>query len=1443
MGSIARNVFDFCYNHGREIAKSTAVLSGSVCITMGIEHFLDKTWIYDSRSDLGAICFVTGVNAVAYAVSHVALRELIWPWLLENPETIMLRNCNAECEQAEQELEKAHHDFKDVNIELQGVKEGIEVTIRNLEAGSKVLENNWLLAKSKRDTFAKTSILSPLEAIGNKIELKAVWLTNTTQERGLAKEALLATLNKFGTEATTAKQAITDEKNSKKKQEVEKDRLEAALVTNSKNTSDHIIKDRIENANLDRLKLRQETTATNLKKVNEEIAKINIDIAKSKNEEALKQARAAYYINEQEAIQGAYMHHKKETTTPAPRIKNPEALGDNSLRSLEILSLEKLQDLKKKMEALKEPLADAAKNAEDKWIKTAKELTNKNSEFLIKFKYQLLYFRNSFLIKIKHLEEKKKAAIQRINEEKDRILVYQEEIQTKIKKKQRKLTDKAKYPNGNPKIPAFEAQYKKETEKVTEKEEQAIKAGEFFDKLIKILYAAIREIEDLKLGTESGVDTLNKTLDPPNWIEAAQYPRSIIDRSIMFPYRQLISDTVQDNINEYTNFNKLNAFLYFKFNSITIDAKKTIEELKVYEPTLIEQKIPLLRQLYKELKIAQEDYFAKIRNSNQLSHQFELLLTLYTPLLAKHEAYEATKEKLTGEIKTREAGFIVEQQILASAEGRLQALLEEQDKITKERNESQEKKNIIKQKLADFSIEQQTLKREKEEIEDEISEISKRLKAQEDIEATAKTNSAVINQAITSLAQLEKLDGDFQLALEEHTKEHNRLLKIKAELEGRTNQANKNLPLVKTAQEDKRKKLEAAKKKRFEAIQSLASTDLRIALSNFLSSITNKCKAAEDFYNWKALNLNKTTSRRFVVHQATSHMVKARINLANLKRRMALQEALLTQENPTIPKTIELKYALAVYHQKKHRLDQEWRVANTEEKPAIRKAYLSILKKEEELLYDFFISKIIRGPLKKDQTSQTLREKCAHKAMIGLVEVILDKMLTERIRSKHDRHPYPYHTIKTLKKYLAEHINLIKMKDLSNTISSLERLKLETKLKEIKNNESRVVQIGFKDFLLSLASLADIKNDIANQNHKIVIEKLKTMKKIKGEELAAKYSMYLNKIEAKESLPAHEFPKFLESLTSLTELKDDILSRKDEQAIEKLRTLKEVMGDDLANSYESFLNLITSEQNKESEIAIKIEKDRLIQILIQELEPHAVNENKYLMIINEIIKDKMFNADIILNKIEKLKIELETIRSFHEDILNLKYARLINVLEANLSLNVAPSAIIEAFGGTLDTIVRLKSHVPVEKIQVFKEKLSLIEQYNNKPYLEDHENQIKEFGDKKNIYAAQKYAYKKMIETAEEKYFDKIIKDKNLRAPSSSKEKKLSLNEKVSYYAVPTISLIILLSESLKQASIKTGRLSFEAGIVIWGIMTGVHLCIQTTFPRAHYLFQKTIPR
>lgn len=278
MANIARAGLSFFQNHGWEMAKSSIVLSGSIGITLSLERLFDQKWVFDQRwikdgySYYPTIVFATAVNAVAYAVSHVMLRELVWPWLLEDSRTKELRKCNAECEQAAEALEKAHYDFKkNTNINLQVDNKSLHIRIINLETGLKNLESDRNKLKGKRDVFTRTSILNLLDSIDSRTEEMEGWLTKKDLRLDLALNDLTEILKKNKQEAANENNAWEKENSAKTAQEKSKANKETDLKANEDAEREQLISIKTEEATY-------KTLDTTRKKVEEDITKLEGEI-------------------------------------------------------------------------------------------------------------------------------------------------------------------------------------------------------------------------------------------------------------------------------------------------------------------------------------------------------------------------------------------------------------------------------------------------------------------------------------------------------------------------------------------------------------------------------------------------------------------------------------------------------------------------------------------------------------------------------------------------------------------------------------------------------------------------------------------------------------------------------------------------------------------------------------------------------------------------------------------------------------------------------------------------------------------------------------------------------------------------------------------------------------------------------------------------------------
>ena len=284
--------------------------------------------------------------------------------------------------------------------------------------------------------------------------------------------------------------------------------------------------------------------------------------------------------------------------------------------------------------------------------------------------------------------------------------------------------------------------------------------------------------------------------------------------------------------------------------------------------------------------------------------------------------------------------------------------------------------------------------------------------------------------------------------------------------------------------------------------------------------------------------------------------------------------------------------------------------------------------------------------------------------------------------------------------------------------------------------------------------------------------------------------------------------------------------------------MKDINVEYLVISYSYFLSAIKTNQEKESKLALKAERARVIAILIDVLDANAIRENKYLKLLNETIEENDYSIEIVKTKIDRLNEETKMIKSFYEEILNVKYPSLTKPLETN-SLNSDPRAIIKAFGGILDSFAEQKNYVDVLKPNMLTDKLSLIQQYSDKPYLEDYENNLNDFAKDKNKYREAKYNLKKKIETVGENYVEKTIKEKKSALISSSEVEGfwIGIAEKVSYCIIPALFLCLHASEKMKQ--VPNGKV--RSGMILWGVMTGIHLYLQSIFPRANTIFKKAI--
>ncbi|MBS0647904.1 MAG: hypothetical protein JSS10_01610 [Verrucomicrobia bacterium] len=1249
---------------------------------------------------------------------------------------------------------------------------------------------------------------------------------------------------------------------STKEKELENKQKELKKAKETELENDKLYKKEV--ARISRLEIAQGNLQTEINNCNAEIIRCEEDISNSKVKEALDNKRNEFYENEEKATQGAYkISGADQPSDPSASLAN-ESL-DESLQSLGKLSLYQLENLRPTLSAhIREKTAEK-KVAEQEWIRYAKEIKSAIQDKYKAAKANLLILKKIYVNKIHELTSNRTRVTSKLESDRESAYQNRDPLTIKLAKKRAEVQKRqetstttepdASKASSTPPTPvsetaALEAQVATETKKIEEIEELILKTDQFFSQITHILKSSIGDIENQKIPDEFVFEDreLARKIALPEWSDAVgRQTFAMIERTTIYGFRSTIHTETLTAINWLKNLHALNAFFEPRFKDAfievdkTVDLDKTLEQFKDYEALLNECALEQVKARYSPLKKAQHAYLEKARLEKYFQEESKRVEEVYRKRLEQHNVYKENKRKLSEELRQKEAAYKAKENSLISAMGTRDAKLSEKDKNQEEINNSKKTQDRIKEALTQNRNDKHGFEAEKAAIERAIEDVEKKILELEAKEAKDRAKVHALEGTLKDLEQLIILNKQYKDAFDAYTMAENAFNAAKSKLTKNTEDAEKKLPGVRDTQTDKRKELEAKKRETTKATRDIAKKALHLAQAMIFFRTLDKCKATDTLFRRKNGNPSQTTTEKFKVHKAISHVIEAKIQFANLKRTIALKEALSAHTNPQIPNTVELKYALAVHQQKKHELDQHWRVSNPEDKPKLRKAMLELVEKEQQLLDDFFISKVLRGPV-KEQTAQTLNEKCAVKLVVGMVEIILNKMLVERTRTKGER-PYNYNAIINFKKYLIEN------KATKKSIQTNLRFKINkmhetiNKLINIKKLNTEILEQKFSDLKNQLANIPEIKEALATNNHSELIIRLRRMEE-ETNALAEQYKDFVNNLKIRqedENLLA-KFEDFKNQLKHLQELKTDIEANNHLQVIARLKRMGEEKRD-LWMKYEDLSKKLIQSKNDEYKFTIEnpIKLLEKLNSLSDFNEPGKKEE--YLKLIDIIGSQKELDCETLFKEHDQLKDDLEKTIAFNQNLVEPIYDGLITDLDYHLSQEQSPRVPLHKFTSSLETEVQKKNYVNVLRVHSIKAKLALLQQYSDKPYIEDYENRLSEFEKKKQKYRTEKYDLKVDVETAEIASTEKTIAEKKLTSKSETKKefRWTKIAEKVSYYLPAAIMLLVQLSETLKQFPKNKGHLSFRAGLIIWGITTGVHICLQTTFPKAHSLFKKAV--
>ena len=431
------------------------------------------------------------------------------------------------------------------------------------------------------------------------------------------------------------------------------------------------------------------------------------------------------------------------------------------------------------------------------------------------------------------------------------------------------------------------------------------------------------------------------------------------------------------------------------------------ENLNAKEIALVLSKCEKIASEYRDFLSFRNSYFENIKKKQQLEEEVAHISKAIEAQLPEMEELGKKEEIVEKSLKELLKKSKVSDDAKAILCGDLGYICDEIKKIQLKIAGLESDKNEIKGKKEENTVLITTYSRQKLEIEQKIEKNEAELAARKTIIEALQQKITYLNGVIENgdFVDFGNLHQQHLDALKEAGKEQSGRNLEKALLQQKREKARDALEKSRLERTGCVIRLKANENELIKLTTEMSQAQLKFLRSKIHTLVQEKCELVKTFYGMEP------PRNRLAVQNQMQAILQTRIELALEKRKINLAQARLTDvHNPVHVergdkkthhrfKADEARYKLARLQQEIFRLNEEWRATKNGD---LKKIIISLIEQQEDLTYQFFVSKL---EYIEDQGDK--RDKCKRNANIALLDLMLSKMIIKACRHKDNKPDLP----------------------------------------------------------------------------------------------------------------------------------------------------------------------------------------------------------------------------------------------------------------------------------------------------------------------------------------------------------------------------------------------------------------------------------------------------